>query len=262
MIPKQKIEKGQYWDDSLTLMSGCSRESEGCENCWAAAMASRFPWGEKYARNKKWTGIVEPNWKALKKLEKRAVSTRKLKPKVWQIWNDLFHEKLSDEILDNVMRWCYHCQRMHGDIFLILTKRPQNIFKPGWYSFDRAAETNHIYVGVSVESQKYIHRVDELIQNWPGKKFVSIEPCLGAVYLSSDQLAALDQVIIGCESGANRREPPDMDLYDMVFQCRKAGVPVFLKQWIKNGKFVKMPEYFGRHWDQLTWNIEKGQYES
>ncbi len=280
MIPTKLIERGQYWTDSLTLVSGCNPVSEGCEHCWSAGMASRFPWGEGFAKNGKWTGKVEPNYKALEKLEKRAASTRKLKPRVFQIWNDLFHKNISDIFLDDVFRAVWHCQNRHGDIFLILTKRPEGIIKPGWFSFDRAAQTDHIYIGVSVENNDHRYRIDQLIQNWPGKKFVSIEPCLSPLshYLDVDcpvcnkknsycltcvnlvlpQPPLLDQVIIGCESGSHRRKPPDKDdLYDMIFHCRRADTPVFLKQWEIDGKLEKMPLVFDRHWDQLAWN-EKG----
>lgn len=298
MIPKNLIEKGQYWTDSLTLVSGCSAVSEGCAHCWSAAMASRFPWGEGFAKNGKWTGVVRPNYKALEKLERRATSTRKLKPRVWQIWNDLFN--IDDATF---LMYSYHgminCTR---DIFLILTKRPENISR---ISSTRMKEyiPSNIYIGVSVESQKHVNRIDQLIENWPGKKFVSIEPCLGAVDLSEhltvmtcpecgtvpvkywttqktcgrcmeqkhlgdakqspllirDPRPALDQVIIGGESGQGRREPPNMSkLHSMLFSCIETDTPVFLKQWEIDSKLEKMPYVFGRRWDQLAWN-EKGE---
>ncbi len=252
MIPKQKIERGQYWTDSLTLVSGCSAVSEGCAHCWSAGMASRFPWGKPYAKNGKWTGRVEPNRKAFEKLEKRAASTRNLKPRVYQIWNDLFHENLPPGYLLVCLEAMIDCP---SDIFLVLTKRPFRLHELNWLISDLDDAPN-IYIGVSVESQKHIHRIDQLIQNWPGKKFVSIEPCLGAVDLSPEQLAELDQVIIGCESGAGRRQPPPMkDLLTMTSQCEDAGVSVFVKQWIDiDGKLVKMPEFDGHHWDQLAWS--------
>lgn len=176
MILENLIERGQYWTDSLTLVSGCSAVSEGCEHCWSAAMASRFPWGKRFAENGKWTGKVAPNYKALEKLEKRAVSTRKLKPRVWQIWNDLLHPALPNEFRQRCWKWMALCDIRHRDVFLILTKRPELI----GYTY---AQPPGFYIGVSVESQKHVGRIDQLIQNWPGKKFVSIEPCLGAVDL-------------------------------------------------------------------------------
>lgn len=233
MIPKQKIRAGQYWDDSLTLVSGCSPVSEGCEHCWSARQASRFDWGKPYAENGKWTGVVEPNWKALEKLEKRAASTRKLKPRVYQIWNDFFHPKLNDPNACTDKDFQLRCWdgmiRCTQDIFLILTKHPDQITQ--FEDWEDDGTTDHIYVGVSVESQKHIHRIDQLIQNWQGKKFVSIEPCLESVNMTPKQLAALDQVIIGGESGAKARPMHPDWARSIRDQCVEAGVPFFFKQW-------------------------------
>lgn len=279
MIPKKLIDRGQYWTDSLTLVSGCSPVSEGCAHCWSAGMASRFPWGKGFAKNGKWTGKVETNRKALAKLEKRAFSTRKLKPRVWQIWNDLFAAPA-----ENIIH-IFNLMETLEDVFLILTKRPERIAvatAPRIY-------TDNIYVGVSVESQKHIHRIDQLIQNWQGKKFVSIEPCLGAVDLSSDYLEHLDGVILGGESGSKARPMHPDWARSIRDQCQEAEVPFFFKQWgewapdclcggkkahksIARPKPGKLGVMFrcgkkkagrlldGRHWDQLAWN-KKGADE-
>ncbi len=253
MISKHLKIKGQYWTDSLTLVSGCSPVSEGCAHCWSAGMASRFDWGKPYAKNGKWTGKVEPNYKALEKLEKRVGSERKLKPRVFCIWNDLLYPQIPCDFQLRVLHAMYYLEQ---DVFLILTKRPEEIENSAFCQGPfEDTELPNIYIGVSVESQKHIHRIDQLIKNWPGKKFVSIEPCLGAVDLSPEQLAELNQVIIGCESGANRRQPPDMKyLHSMLWQCSKMAVPVFLKQWDMYGKFRKMPKFDGHTYDQLTWS--------
>jgi len=267
-------------------------------------MASRFDWGKGFAENGKWTGKVEPNYKVLKKLEKRVGSERKLKPKVFCIWNDFFHPQIRYAFQLRALHAMYYLEQ---DVFLILTKRPEEI-KNSAFSQGPFEDTDlsNVYLGVSVESQKYIHRIDELIQNWPGKKFVSIEPCLSAVELSPEQLTALDQVIIGGESGPKARPMQPDWARSIRDQCQDAGVSYFLKQ---RGQWLtaeEVSEYLGedtpilrdtwpsrinrnidrgrlqvvdnttmcrvtkkdagrlldgRHWDQLTWNIEKGTDE-
>jgi protein gp37 len=266
IIGQERINKGVYWSKSLTLMSGCNPISDGCKNCWSARQASRFDWGKEYVKNGKWNGRIKPNWEVLKWLQQRAKSQRKLKPQVFCIWNDLFFnyygentdttiDKLYNEykshnslsFIDDVFRAMYYC----NDIFLILTKRPENIFKPGWYSFDRAAETNRIWIGVTVESQKYIHRIDTLYERWKGKKFVSIELYLEPINLH-ENIKKIDFVIIGSESGPNHRIPPDYPrLWEMICLCKENRVPIFLKQWDIDGKLIKMPEIFGHKWDQF-----------
>ncbi len=270
MIPKNLIDRGQYWTDSLTLVSGCSPVSKGCEHCWSAGMASRFYWGKEFAENGKWTGKVDPNQKALEKLEKREGSERKLKPRVFCIWNDFLHPQIPP---DFQLRALHAMHYLEHDIFLILTKRPENIedsaFCQGPFE---DTDLSNVYLGVSVESQKHIHRIDQLIQNWPGKKFVSIEPCLGAVDLSSDYIEHLNGVILGGESGPKARPMHPEWARSIRDQCVDAGVPFFFKQWGEHkilvsicgeGTYKRVGKkqagrlLDGRVWDQLVWN-EKG----
>lgn len=219
-------------------------------------MASRFPWGEGFAKDGRWTGKVEPNYKALAILEKRARSTRKLKPIVWAVWNDFFHPAIDNKPFRNtalgLMAQC------NSDVFLILTKRPETIL----ISPQFAEKLPNVWLGVTVESQGHVDRIQTLIATWPGRKFVSIEPCLGAVDIRSylppragdmigeydpakeieqkqefmqRTLNAIRWVILGGESGPHAR-PMHYDWARSVRdQCVEAGVPFFFKQ---NGEWA------------------------
>jgi protein gp37 len=252
IVGAAKIAKGQYWSKTLTLVRGCTPVSEGCVHCWSAAMASRFPWGKGFAEGDKWTGKVEPNYKAEMWLQHRSVSThnKRVKPQVICVWNDLFHEHIGYEYIASCLNLMAKCRT---DRFLILTKRPERIKQTQVYSYESICSDN-IWLGVTVESQKHVHRIDELIEAWPGRKFVSIEPYLEAVDIRS-YLDDIDWVIVGCESGPHARPTPCDNsmvlLHETVIDpCAVAGVPVFVKQW-NIGKLVKMPELFGKRWDEM-----------
>ena len=126
---------------------------------------------------------------------------------------------------------------------------------------------------VSAESQPTAdERIPILLDTPAAVRGVSLEPMLGAIRLPWVERAAppwmsqpqpvgpraawippprLDWVIIGCESGPNRR-PCDINLIrDVRDQCVAAGVPFYLKQMEIDGKLVKMPELDGKVWDQM-----------
>lgn len=248
IVGEAKIAKGQYWSKTLTLVRGCTPVSEGCAHCWSAAMASRFPWGNGFAEGGKWTGKVEPNWKALKWLEERAKSKRVLKPQVFCIWNDFFHSVISGSGWDFQKQCFLTMSECSQDIFLILTKRPENIpLYHGWIG-----TTDNIWLGVSVESQEHVDRIQTLIAAWPGKKFVSIEPCLGNINLMEDgfaTLARLDWVLLGGETGPHARPLRPDWVQPVRNQCVEAGVPFFFKHW---GEYISRQEQNEAN-DKFVW---------
>lgn len=119
----------------------------------------------------------------------------------------------------------------------------------------------NIWLGVSAENQKFADkRISQLLQIPAAKRFVSCEPLLGEIKLNSAFLYknhcnlagdettkgfdVIDWLIIGCESGQNRR-PCNLDwVYSLVDQCQNAQVPVFVKQIELDGKVVNKIEQF------------------
>lgn len=141
--------------------------------------------------------------------------------------------------------------------FLILTKRPQRIVD--WWNYYAIVELPNIYMGVTAENQQ---RADERIPIFlqiPGKKFLSIEPMLGEISFRwakwhpvrnsghLDGIKDINWVIVGAESGSNRRECKIEWIESIIAQCKSAGIPVFVKQIHINGKLVKDINQFPEH---------------
>jgi protein gp37 len=238
IVGEKNIAKGQYWSKALTLVNGCTEASEGCDHCWAARMMTRFDNGRGFAACGKWTGKVGLNLKATQALAVKAANNRRTKAQVFCVWNDLFHDAVSPAFLHQAFLRMSHCAE---DIFLILTKRPVNIsfLEDCW----RFRTPSNIWLGVTVESQKHIGRIDELVEHWPGKKFVSIEPCLGSVdlsyYLLEPLKPTIDWVVVGSETGPSARPCHPDWVRSIRDQCVAAGVPMFLKS---RGEFITLPE--------------------
>jgi protein gp37 len=104
-------------------------------------------------------------------------------------------------------------------------------------------------MGVSVESAKYAARIDHLRGTRARTKFLSIEPLLGP--LPRLDLARIDWVIVGGESGPKARAMDPRWVLDLRDQCGDAGVPFFFKQWGGTNKKRAGRELAGRTWDEM-----------
>ena len=210
-----RTEKGLWWDEGWKLVSGCTRVSSACDNCWALDMDKRFDGLE-----------IKFHPERLEKPLKRK------KPQSYSIWNDLFHESVYEDWLNSVFNMMGVCQ-WHN--FIILTKRPKRMVK---YITPTYAPMKNVILGVTAENQERAdERLSELMKlakaGW--KTVVSVEPMLSEI--KSQWLP--DWVICGCESGPNRR-PMDIEwARDLKNQCEESGVAFFMKQMEIDGKVCK-----------------------
>lgn len=195
---------------------------------------------------------------------------RVMKPTVWSIWNDFLQApaEFIDEAFD-VMGACPE------HTFLILTKRPEKLASK---IYDPTPEVPvrhlgggdhlpNVYWGVTVEHQKYIGRLDDLLAI-PGNHFVSIEPMLGALdirqHLGVQKLYplegtiqyGLDAVIVGGETGPWARPMHPDWLQNVRDECLELGVPFFFKQW--GGREGRTRLLDGREWNDLPWRKTDG----
>jgi protein gp37 len=108
-------------------------------------------------------------------------------------------------------------------------------------------------VGVSVESEKYRSRIDDLRGTGARIKFLSLEPLLGP--LPHLDLRGIDWVIVGGESGPRARPMEPAWVIDLRDQCRRARVPFFFKQWGGKNKKQAGRILEGRTWDQLPADV-------
>lgn len=238
------VGKGKYWQRSLQLVDGCTPVSAGCDNCWSAAIAHRFKQG--LTNKDKFNGTIKLREDNLD------LPLRTKKPKVFAIWNDLFHKEVPLNFIYDVYNRMYHCPQ---HIFLILTKRIEVLENIWPIHHENQKYHSHIWHGVSIENQQTADkRIPHLLQI-PGKKFLSIEPMLGPINISGWLTACdlttplIDQVILGGETGRNARPCHPDWVRSIRNQCQDAGIPFFLKHIDKNhGRVLD-----GRTHDSLVW---------
>jgi protein gp37 len=156
--------------------------------------------------------------------------------------SDLFHRSVPTEFIletfDIMRRASWHT-------FQVLTKRSGRLLQ-----LDPHIDwPTNVWMGVTAETEKYLHRIDDLRQTHAATKFLSLEPLLGP--LPRLDLTGIDWVIVGGESGPRARPMKKEWAFDIRDQCLQSRVPFFFKQWggIRKKQAGRLLE--GRTWDQL-----------
>lgn len=233
MGQKSSIEwTGSTWNP----VTGCVKISPGCLNCYAERMAKRLH------------AMGQPNYAAGFKL---ALHEHALNlPLKWKKSQTIFVNSMSDLFLkevpfDFIKKIFDIMSKAHWHTFQVLTKRSERLMELS-HALPWAA---NIWMGVTVESKDYIHRIDDLRNSGAYIKFLSIEPLLGP--LPELNLKGIDWVIAGGESGPGARPMNPDWVFDIRNQCQTARVPFFFKQWggTKKKKAGRLLE--GRTWDEM-----------
>ncbi len=251
MSDKSAIE----WTDSTwNPVTGCTKISPGCKNCYAERFAER------------WRGT--PNHPYEQGFDLRLWPDRLRYPLEWKkprmifvnSMSDLFHKDVPDEFVLGVFAVMYEA-RQH--VFQVLTKRPERML--AWFEKHYSANSNlfggkkvpkHIWLGASVESEAYAGRIDYLKKVPAEVRFLSVEPLLGPVNLTTQRLRGIHWVIVGGESGPGARPMNPMWAKNLRDQCRKSKVPFFFKQWgaYNDQGQRKTKKAAGRILDGRTWD--------
>lgn len=225
----------------------CTKVSPGCKHCYAKTLAERY--GKTFDVPPQWRG--KNAIKELKSLPSGAV---------------VFVNSMSDSYHESVpVQWIHDIHNAAAYIrpdvtFLLLTKRPERAY--GLSQF--LVYPRNLWVGTSVENSDYLWRLDYLLRIPAAGHFVSAEPLLGSLTGLSPYLRAMPDrralgwVIVGAESGANRR-PFDVqwarELRDM---STANGVPFMFKQ----GSAFKSEQnrvLDGRTWDETPFTVSAPQ---
>ena len=253
---------GIEWTDATwNPIAGCTKISEGCRNCYAERMARRLAGRCGYPE-------APHHFDVTLHPDKLDQPLRWKKPRKVFVCSmgDLFHRDLDD--WDDIFPILSMCKEARQHTFLILSKRAERMKKivDVWYVFNHEyMPWPNIWLGVTAENQEQADlRIPDLLRTPAAVRFVSVEPMLGEVDLSDylgfcpdcdpymalhrehgdlyhDDGPRLDWVIIGCESGPNRR-PMELEwALDLVRQCDAAEVPVFVKQIPVDGRVSHDP---------------------
>jgi protein gp37 len=206
----------EWTESTWNPVTGCDKISPGCKNCYAERMALRLQaMGQRnYAHGFDLT--LHPQALEL------PLRWRKGKTIFVNSMSDLFHK---DVPIEYIRRTFDVMRRAHWHRFQVLTKRS-----------DRLAELSgelewpdNVWMGVSIESDKYCFRADHLRTTGARVKFLSLEPLLGP--LPSLDLSGINWAIVGGESGPGARPMKEDWVLDIRSLCTKAAVPFFFKQW-------------------------------
>lgn len=219
--------KIEWTDRTWNPVSGCTKVSQGCKNCYAETMHERFNGKGSFRKvTIKPHKIDEPlKWKKPSKIFVNSMS-------------DLFHEDVPFSFIYDVM---VTIQKAHWHTFQILTKRPEIMVK----FFNEYAQPMepipNLWIGVSAENQDALNeRLPYLLQTKAVVKFLSCEPLLGPIVFNPEHLQQIQWVIIGGESGPKARIMEKDWVYDLVRQLSKTDIPTFFKQW---GEFLPYEMY-------------------
>jgi protein gp37 len=226
--------KIEWTDATWNPVTGCNKISPGCKLCYAERLSKRL----------KATGMAKyrNGFEVTRHPEALEIPLRWRKPRTIFVnsMSDLFHEQVPDEFVRDVFSVM---AQANWHRFQVLTKRPERIAALN----GELAWPTHIWLGVSVESVHYSHRIDLLRECGAAIKFLSLEPLLGP--LPSLNLDGIDWVIVGGESGPGARPMEVEWAREIRDQCKEAEVPFYFKQW--GGVFKKRR---GRILDGKTWD--------
>lgn len=232
-MAQSKIE----WTESTwNPVTGCTKISPGCKNCYAERMALRLQaMGQaNYANGFELT--LHEN------MLERPLQWKKPQLIFVNSMSDLFHQ---DVPLEYIQRVFAVMQRAYWHHFQVLTKRSQRLMELS----DQLPWPDNVWMGVSVETERYTFRIDHLRSTGAKVKFLSLEPLLGP--LPGLKLDGIDWVIVGGESGPGARPIQEEWVTNIRDQCVQSNVPFFFKQWggINKKKTGRLLD--GRTWNQL-----------
>jgi len=143
-----------------------------------------------------------------------------------QFMGDIFHDRITSAMRFPV--WEIMEKAAHHT-FLILTKRAGSMAE--WCRLHQYHPSQNIWMGASIEDQQTADlRIAEVISTPAAKRWLSIEPLIGPIDLGVHGLLNIDWVVVGCESGPERRPCPNKWIEDIVKQCKAARVAVWVKQ--------------------------------
>jgi protein gp37 len=205
------VNTGIEWTDKTwNPTTGCDKVSPGCLHCYAETLTNRFPKSFPYGFDLTLypERLKEPlKWRTPSRIFVNSMS-------------DLFHKKVPLDFIQEVFKVI---QATPHHVYQILTKRPERLVELSPHlEFHK-----NTWLGVSVENQSYVSRIDLLRQVPANVRFLSCEPLLGSLNLD---LTGIDWVIVGGESGQKHR-PMKIEWAESIRdQCQKAKVAFFFKQ--------------------------------
>lgn len=226
----------EWTEATWNPVTGCSKISAGCKNCYAERLASRLQlMGSERYRN----GFgVTLHQDALD------VPRKWRRPKVIFVnsMSDLFHKDVPLSFIKRIFRVMWECPQ---HTFQILTKRSSRLR----ILAEKLEWPHNAWMGVSVENCDVLHRIDDLRGVPAQVRFLSCEPLIGRI--PDIDLTGIHWVIVGGESGPKARPMDALWVRDIRRICKRSHVPFFFKQWGGPRKDLTGRELEGRTYNEM-----------
>jgi protein gp37 len=254
----------EWTETTWNPITGCTKISPGCDNCYAIREAHRLAGNPSLAVRKAYKGTTRRlndriNWTGVV----RMIPSRLEQPLLWKkprrifvnSMSDLFHEDVPSSYVRavaDVMR------RADWHTYQVLTKRARRLRLMLNTELRNHSALKHIWWGVSVENRQHgFPRIDDLREASVTVRFLSIEPLLED--LGEIDLTGIHWVIVGGESGPRSRPMQLAWVESIRDQCSSAGVAFFFKQWgtfaPRDGTITRLgKKTAGRVLDGRTWD--------
>ena len=238
-MKKSKIEWTEAtWNPSI----GCTKITEGCAHCYAEVMAKRL---QAMGNNDYKDGF---KFKLLPSRLEEPLKVKKPTKFFVNSMSDLFHEQMPYEYLDKIFNVILSTPQ---HIYQILTKREKIMLD----YFAKKTIPQNVWLGVTVENEKYKYRIDCLKKINAYIRFVSFEPLIGK--LGDLDLLDIQWCIVGGESGSMARLIKKEWVVEIFNQCKNQDISFFFKQWgtwgadeIKRNKKDNGRTFLGQKWNE------------
>jgi protein gp37 len=211
----------EWTNSTWNPVTGCSKISAGCKNCYASTFSERFRGtpGHYFENGFDLTlrpdKLVDPiKWKKPRMIFVNSMS-------------DLFHKEIPESFIDSVFETMVIANH---HTYQVLTKRPLRMAEYIRKRFGSKLPLN-IWLGVSVEDEKNKERIQILRTIRSKTHFLSIEPLLGDLKLTASELKGVSWIIVGGESGHSARPMKEAWAMKIRHLCHELEIPFFFKQW-------------------------------
>lgn len=237
MADRSSIE---WTDATWNPVTGCTKITAGCDNCYAARFSERFrgvkghPFENGFDLTLRPDRIGQPlTWRRPRMIFVNSMS-------------DLFHKGVPRDFIDRVFD---AMETADWHVFQLLTKRSSLMRNYLKRRYEDASAPSHIWVGTSVEDHRATSRIRHLREAPAAVRFLSVEPLIGPI--GEVDLSGIHWVIAGGESGPGAR-PMHIDwAREIRDQCNAKGVAFFFKQWGGTRPKSGGRTLDGREWDEL-----------
>jgi protein gp37 len=230
----------EWTDATWNPVTGCTKITAGCDNCYAARFAERFrgvpghPFEPGFDLTLRPERIEQPlGWRRSRMIFVNSMS-------------DLFHKDVPAGFVDQVFATM---EAANWHVFQVLTKRSSLMRDYLGRRYSGKGVPRHIWFGVSVEDRRSASRIKHLQGAPAGVRFLSAEPLIGAI--GPVDLSGIDWVIAGGESGPGARPVHLEWLREIRDQCQRQCVPFFFKQWGGLRPKSGGRELDGREWSEF-----------